>query len=404
VAIINATVIILWLVAFVLVGVIVFQVCSWKNQTWRVRFAHSLGPIFAMLLAARLVSRILDRVQLIWFPYGAFDAREPFITFILFSGVFFYAVLAAYEWLSGERRRASIILAVFVCADIVLSILGAWAGVGREIPAIANSRPTWYVVLTQTPKGPSQDEYQMPANLFGGEEDLSALWAVARKPRDARAIGALHALYEAQTKRWNLTGLREALLLGVERGDRLAVSLLLSHLSAVVPSVEATAAMGAIADETLWRIGPWGAAMIARAYAHLGDYSAAKHWAEKASRPAGIPPGLLTVDDLGDRHRGQISGAVNSPYRVRVALYVKTDQMAPYLLDSTGLVSSADPDPKGRFVFKGLPRGQYYLALAFSGPAAPGAEVQIKGNPGDLIVSASRTSHTLAPINITIRQ
>ena len=78
---------------------------------------------------------------------------------------------------------------------------------------------------------------------------------MAAVPGDARTLPALRALYREEIKRWDLSGLRDALLLGLSRGDVLAPSLLLSHSAAVRPSPEALAAVRAVSDEKSWRIG-----------------------------------------------------------------------------------------------------------------------------------------------------
>ena len=132
--------------------------------------------------------------------------------------------------------------------------------------------------------------YALAPDVFSDSDPRPSLIAIASGPGDARRLPALRALYEEEVKRWDLAGLRDALLLGAQRGDPLAPSLLLAHLSAVAPSPSALAALGALSDERAWRIGPLAAAELSRAYAHLGDAAEARRWADRPRGPLGVAP------------------------------------------------------------------------------------------------------------------
>jgi hypothetical protein len=244
--------------------------------------------------------------------------------------------------------------------------------------------------MTQGPQGPDHDVYTLAPDVFAGPDPRPALRALASGPDDARVLPALRALYEEEEKRWDLAGLQDSLLLGADRGDTLAASLLVSHLAAVPPSPAALKALSHLADEDSWRIGPLAAAELSRAYAHLGDAAAAGRWAAKADGPLGVAPGLLGPAESGALRSGRITGTLSAPGRARVALYRKADPEAPYLLGAAGLVAAAEPDAKGRFSFTGLTAGRYYLAVAQSAGDDPRGEISVSGNRGDLILDEKR--------------
>jgi hypothetical protein len=367
--------------------------------SWSGRAGLLPGPLFAAFLSARLVDHFLDLIQLVWFPYGGLDAREPLAAFAAAALAFVPAAAAARDWVAGRRRRATVLLAALAVLDVSGALFGAANGVGRALPARPEGR-TQYVVLTEGENGPSRDVYALPPDVFSGRDDRPELRAFASGPRDARTVPALRALYEDETMRWDPDGLRAALLLGAARGDALAPSLLLARLAAVPPSPQELSALGTLADETRWRVGPLGAAELSRAYAHLGDAEAAARWAAKAGESGGIAPGLLGAAAGGALKPGRVSGTLRAPSPARVALYLRPDPAAPYLLDAAGFVAAAAPDAKGRFSFTGLAAGRYYLAVAFSAGDGPRGEISVSGSRGDLILDARRPSLDLPPLTI----
>lgn len=367
--------------------------------SWNEKVVLILGPVLALILAARLWAHLLDLVQTVWFPYGSMSPWEPAT---VLAGLFLVLVLAAgasAAWVEGRRRRASILLAALVALDISGGLLAYSRGVGRPTRAEEPNGRTLFVVLTETEKGPGRDVYLLTPDVFSPRDPRPGYAILASGRRDARALPVLRALYEEEVKRWDMEGLRRALLLGVARGDALARSLLLSHLSVVTPSAAALAALKALADEDVYRVGPLGAAAIARAYAHLGDAAAASAWARKAEAgPRGVPEGLLGLATGTPLKPGRISGTLRGAARFRVALYRRRDPSAPYLLDASGLVASAEPDARGRFSFAGLPAGRYYLALAL--PEGPRGEVGVLGHRGDILLDARRPARDLPPITV----
>jgi hypothetical protein len=356
--------------------------------SWAARAGLAAGPLFAGFLAARLLASVLDLIQLVWFPYGAMDAREPLAVLALGCLVLVPAAAAARAWISGRRRRATALLLALAAFDVGAVLFGAAKGVGRPLELPAARGETRYVALTQGPRGPDQEVYVLAPDVFSDPDPRPFLIALASGPSDARRLPALRALYEEEVKRWDLAGLRDALLLGAARGDPLAPSLLLAHLSAAAPSPAALAALGSLSDEGSWRIGPLAAGELSRAYSHLGDAAEAARWADRPRGGRGVAPRLLGRPEGGALKPGRISGTLNAPSRARVALYARADPQAPYLLDAAGLVAAAEPDAKGRFSFSGLTAGRYYLAVALSAGDGPRGEVSVSGSRGDLILEA----------------
>ena len=357
----------------------------------------ALGPLFAVVLAWRIRGSVLDVVQLAWFPYGALDAREPFVAFVLLAAAFVAAAAAATAWAQGRRRTATKLLLGLLAADVAGLAVGKYYGVDEAFELSASGK-TAYVALTQGPDGPGRDVYVLSPGAFGRDPRPDYHRSLAA-PRSARTLPALRALYQAETMRWDEEGLRRALLLGASLGDGLAYSLLLSHLETVRPSPAAVAAVGALADEDAYRVGPLGAARIARAYAHLGEREAALRWAARAT----IPPGLLGVERGGALKPGRVSGVIKGPPALRVALYKRPDAAAPYLLDAAAFVAAADPDAKGRFEFSGLTAGRYFLAAAF--PASPlglTGEVAVAGHKGDVVLETRRPSVQLPTVVLRV--
>ena len=372
---------------------------------WTAKAGLAAGPLFAIFLAARALGHVLDLTALVWFPYGSLNVREPAAVFALGALVLVPAAAAARAWAAGRRRRATILLLALAGLDVGGALFAAAKGVGRELEIPPAQGRTLYVVLTQGPNGPGRDLYSLTPDVFNDPDPRPALRAVASGPRDARILPALRELYESQEKRWDVAGLRDALLLGAARGDTLAASLLLPHLASAAPSSEALAALGALADERFWRVGPLAAAEVSRAYAHLGDKAAAAVWAARSGGPTGVALGLLGPGEDETLKNGRISGTLRvlAPIPARVALYRRADADAPYMLEASGLVASAEPDAKGRFAFAELTAGRYSLAIALPAGDSGRGEAEISGNRGDLILTAARPSLVLSPLTIKFR-
>ncbi|MBI4370901.1 MAG: hypothetical protein HY552_01245 [Elusimicrobia bacterium] len=365
----------------------------WRAASRRILVALG-GFVAAALLAADAFRRVLDLVQLVWFPYGSMDVREPLVVFVLAAAFLALAAELSLAWAAGRRGRALRLAFVLAALDLGGAGLARARGVGRPLPDPGPPVVAAYVVLTETPAGPSREPYLLISGLFSSRDVRPELRALAAKPGDARALPALRALYEEDVKRWDVPALRRDLSLGASRGDGLAFALLSSHLASAASSPEARAALDALSDERAYRIGPLGAVSLARAYARLGAGPESGRWAARG----GVPAGLLGLDAVGALSPGRVSGTLRGPRPAAVALYRWGDPS--YLLDASGLVAAAEPDVRGRFAFYGLPAGRYYLAFAFPAAAASGPP-EVSGHRGDITLDARHPAADAGAIRVS---
>ncbi len=368
-------------------------------KSWAARAGALAGPLFSAVLTLRLCGRTFDLVQYAWFPYGAMDIREPVVLFAFLALSMNAGAAATRAWAGGARRKASLLFLAMIVADLSAGFLTSWYGIGRSLELPRPKGRTIFIILTESPKGPDRTFYVLPPDVFSDQDSRPALKEIASRSHDARVFAALRALYSEETKRWNLPGLLEALLLGASRGDPLAPGLLAAHLSIATPSAAGVAALATLSDEKLWRIGPMGAAALARAYSHVGDQASARLWAMRADTVSGIAVGLQPLESERSL-RGGISGVLRIHEDARIALYKKPDPMAPYMLDSAVLVAASDIDSRGRFSFNRLPMGRYYLAIAVSDGDGRRGEISVTGNKGDLIIDTRHPMLKISPITI----
>lgn len=376
---------------------------SVRRRTWSPRDFLSAGALAALVvLSARWSASIwLELSMTVWFPYGCLDPLEPAAHLVAFSAVAFAAMASIGAFLGPRAPRPLQILYPWTAANLIAAVLasslyGAW----RPEPVAAEERRL-FVVLTEESGRPGRSVYDLPVPAAAADADESE-----RRIEGAgvRRLERLRRLYESRAKLMDADGLRRALLLGVEYGDDLARVLLLEHLSVAPVSSGALGALGALADESAHRIGPLGAARIARAYAHLGDSASAAVWSRRAAEgPRGIPAGLVTATEEEPSKPGRLSGRVAGPRPLAVALYRKTDPGAPYLLDAGALVAAATPSADGRFQFSGLTAGRYYLAFAYEAGSAEGGELTVRGHRGDLTLEANKPVLTLPLLTIRPR-
>ena len=211
-------------------------------------------------------------------------------------------------------------------------------------------------------------------------------------------LEARRRLYRSLTLELEPTGLREALASGLDRGDPLARLLLLRNLSRAPASPENLAALRPLADPLRWRIGPAASMLLAEASGHFGDAPGAAALRSSAGR-GGIPPGLLA--GLEDRAPGPAAGVGRGAFRGiaprRAALFVREPGPDGDAIDPAGLVAAAAPNAKGRFEFKGLPDGDYFLALS---PPSGGIPERAVGAPGDIRLKEGRRRVELKPIEV----
>lgn len=358
-----------------------------RGRSWSARdfFARGLYLALVVFLLRWSFTIWLEMSQKVWFPYGSLNALEPLANLLVSSAIVWAAMASALACLSPKRTEYRIMwtwsgVNVLACLLAVFEY-GAWfpnptPETGRRL----------FVVLIEEEGRPGQAAYDLPLKA-----------ARTPSPGVARLEG-LRELYETRAKLMDPAGLRSALMLGVKHGDELARTLLLDHLGAAPPSPEALGALGALADETAHRVGAIGASRIALAYAHLGDAAQASLWAKRGEgRPRGIPAGLLDLSGGGALKPGRISGKIAGVRPLKIALYRKSDPMAPYLLDAGALTASTEPDARGGFSFTGLRAGRYYLAFAFEAPADA---VRVSGYRGDLVLDAKRTAADAGTLSI----
>lgn len=372
-----------------------------RGRAWSLRDFLSRGfSVALVVLLTRWSFAVWFEVsQKAWFPFGSLSALEPFANLLICSLIAFGAMSATLAHLSPHRpsRLGGFLpwtAANALAAVLAFSLYGAWS----FSPAFENDRRL-FVVLTEEEGRAGQVAYDLPVPPIGvlDKEERGLVKAGVRR------LEALRALYEGRSKFMDPDGLRRALMLGVKYNDDLARTLLLEHLSIAPPSPEALGALGALADETAHRIGPMGASRIALAYARLGDAAQASVWARRgAEGPRGVPAGLLDLSGGGGLKPGRISGSLKGLKPLRIALYRRTAPEAPYLLDAAGLVASTESDANGRFSFRGLPAGRYYLALAFPAGERPRGEIRVSGHRGDLSLDDRRTFLDLPPLTVKL--
>lgn len=358
-----------------------------RGRTWSARDFLTRGFYLALVVFLLRWSFTiwLEVSQKVWFPYGALNAAEPVANLFVSSAIICAAMAAALGCLAPKRPEVRIMWS-WSAANVLAGVLAAFL-YGAWLPRPApDAGRRLYVVLTEEEGRPGQAAYDLPVK------------APLTPPEGVARLEALRDLYEARAKLMDPAGLRSALMLGVKHGDELARSLLIDHLVAAPPSPEALGALGALADETAHRVGAIGASRIAVAYARLGDSAQAALWAKRGEeRPRGIPAGLLDLRGGGALKPGRISGTIAGVMPLRVALYRKSDPMAPYLLDAGALTASTEPDAKGKFSFTGLGAGRYYLALAYEAPADA---VRVAGHRGDLVLDAKRPAADAGTLTI----
>jgi hypothetical protein len=341
--------------------------------------------VAASFLAYLSFEIYLEVSQLVWFPYGCLNPFEIFFNLVVFTALTYFALTAR-----GDS------LLVWFGANSVFALLAffyydAWTSFDRLYAA--PSKDSVFVVLVEHEGRPDRLVYPIPGKP--ADAALDQIERYSTRPSVHR-LPALRSLYEGWARAQDPESLRRALLRGVSAGDPLARVLLLEHALSAPPSDAVRAALGALADERVHRVGPMGAARLAQAYARQGDRAQAAVWVKKAS-PA-IPEGLIALPEAAAVTR-RISGRVEGPV-ARVGLYRRPDAAAPQGLDASALVAAAAPEG-GRFSFAAPAGGRYYLALRLS-PDAPRGEVLVRGHRGDIRLDARRTSVDLPPLSVKV--
>jgi hypothetical protein len=385
-----------------------------RRRLWTARGILALAAGVAVLAAgARLASAVwFDLLFNSWFAPGSVDLREPILAGLGALWVVFWlgaALSFLARRLTGGRQAALVSCAGCAAAFAVPALaLYIWAAVACDARAASLARAAGIprdpagreilLVLTTGRAGAGFEVYDVPVGMPGAADlsdaSLQALEAyLARRPRSVHRQQAERLLWEGYSRRQDVGRLRQSLLASSRGGDALAWLVLADHLSSAPPDALAAGLLDDLADERRWRIGGRAALLLAAAYAHLGRPERADGWGRRGAAALGMPPELLPPAAPGGALRpGAVSVAVRGPRPARAALYARQSPQEPYALSPNRLVASAAADGQGRFRFKGLSAGDYYLVFSFKPGALPARHqaMVVRGHRGDIRLSKDR--------------
>ncbi|TBR18173.1 carboxypeptidase regulatory-like domain-containing protein [bacterium] len=142
---------------------------------------------------------------------------------------------------------------------------------------------------------------------------------------------------------------------------------------------------------------------LSDAYARFGDLEGSNFWLKRIRKLWPLYEEDVNVDPVEDRHDGVVSGTVLFNGRpassVQVGLFMQTSTTsAPSARE--GLVASTWPDESGRFWFRELTPGRYYLALRSDPILLGDPRIEVLFSPGSFKLSASRMDWELMPLRI----
>jgi hypothetical protein len=384
-----------------------------ERKVWIQKGVLFILGLLGLGLAARFTVGLgLDLIQNVWFFPESLDILEPLATFLVLFIVAWLFLEALSNLIRALLAQGSHARKAFALAGAIIlpgAVLYAWAwshyDLGKksvaEAAGLSQTRISKAFLILTEKEGRSGYEVH-PLQTRYTPENLRALIRYVAGHRTVFTRAALRLLYEGEGMAMDAGALRLVFLLGYQAGDPMARFLLLDSLSSAAPSAGTTLLLDAVADEADYRIGPQGAARIALAYAHLGIKGKAADWSRKASEgPAALPRGLLALPDGGALKPGIIRGSVRGLKAAKVGLYVRRDLAGPaYTLSPTQLVESTTPDEKGRFEFRGLPAGDYYLVLALDSTGLEAARPRLSGHRGDIHLTSRRPRIDLPPLEL----
>ncbi len=381
------------------------------------RAGAALLWLVGLVFIGRLcVAAAVDLIQNAWFLPESVDLREPLLTWALCFCALFLFLRAAGSVLAWSldrdaKARAAAWSAALLALGLSVRALSfnrydAGKNSLREAAGLsAGSRFTrTFVVLTEKSGAPDYEVHQLEIGVPGQSEfSPESLGAVARyvmtRPSVFRLAG-LRYLYGGCTMEMDPAGLRAALAAGHTLGDPAARVLLLENLAFAPPNEAAAHALSLLSREDEYRIGPLAAAQLAVAFEHLGDSEKAAYWRQRSE----IPEGLFSKPEPGGPLkpgliRGQIRGARRS---ARVGLYAHRNPSAPYALGPGQLVDAMTTDRAGRFEFKGLAAGDYFLALYldFDRGRVP-QKIRLRGHRGDVHLSKAHPRADLPALELS---
>lgn len=357
--------------------------------------AISAAGVGAYLLAALALNLIGD----VWFVPESLDWRPAAAAFIAVFAVTAACAGSVRALLQGRFRAPG----VFAASALLFwgAAHGRWDAGKKNLAQAAGienqpRQTRTLIVLTQGAAGPDIDVRPLALGLAGeadySPESLEALKAYIARGKTFFTRQARRHLYSAYSLRMEPENLRRALLEGHRAGDPLAALLLLGHLSTAPGEPPPTEYLAALSDETAYRIGPKAAAMLAAAFGHFNLKEQADYWEQKASLGAGgVSLGLLALQKAGVSG-GVILGSVRGAGPgVKVGLYARKDQDAPYVLGPAQLVDAVAAGPDGQFQFTDLAAGYYFAVIVCGEPVlADKAKLRVLGHKGDIKLTPER--------------
>lgn len=142
---------------------------------------------------------------------------------------------------------------------------------------------------------------------------------------------------------------------------------------------------------------------LSDAYARFGDLEGSNFWLKRIRGLWPLYEEDVNVDPVEDRHDGVVSGTVlyngRPASQVQVGLFMQVSTAsAPSARE--GLVASTWPDESGRFAFRELTPGRYYLALRADPILLGDPRLDVMFSPGSFRLSGGRMEWELMPIRL----
>ena len=142
---------------------------------------------------------------------------------------------------------------------------------------------------------------------------------------------------------------------------------------------------------------------LSDAYARFGDLEGSNFWLKRIRGLWPLYEEDVNVDPVEDRHDGVVSGTVlfngRPASQIQVGLFMQVSTAsAPSARE--GLVASTWPDESGRFAFRDLTAGRYYLALRSDPILLGDPRLEVLFSPGTFRLSASRMDWELMPLRV----
>lgn len=386
------------------------------------RLAAGAVGVLVIAAACRLAcSLFVEVIENAWFFSQSADLREPlalWLSLALCLALGLRTAAGFWTWILGERPDLSAAPAwaapgaVLLCAWLSFGGFAAWRwdearpSLGAAAGFVASTpRRRRVVVLVEDGGKPSPElhvvDFAAPGEIDYGENNLAAAEAYVRRGSSVWRLAALRYLYGGQTLQMDAGALRRALSLGAGLGDGLAAATLAENLAQAPLTQEDSGLLESLADERRYRIGARAAASLAKAYRRFAQADRADYWEKRAADGDGaVAPGLLPRPGAAARP-GVIEGAAFPWQGARAALYSRPPEGEPVSLGPARLVASSPLPASGRFDFRALSEGEYFLALAFEVPVtAPGAFPEVTPAPGWLTLAKGKGRVDLAPLRV----